>query len=275
MTAGITGSTRLYAVLGDPIGQVRAPGLVNRLFTRLGTDAVLVPVHAVPAQLAAIVNGLKLIDNLDGLLITVPHKAAVLRYADRVSPTVALVGSANAMRREPDGQWFADNFDGTGFVASLHSAGHDPVGRHVSLVGAGGAGSAIAFALLASGVARLSVCDTDPGRLGDLLARLAAHCPGRAYGVPTPQLDGVDIAVNATPLGMRPADPLPFAPEALPPGSVVADIVMRPRETELLRAAAALGHPVHDGFGMLDHQLDAYRAFFALDQPDRKRGGRP
>ncbi len=79
--------------------------------------------------------------------------------------------------------------------------------------------------------------------------------------------------MNATPLGMSPDDPLPFRPDLLPPGSVVADIIMMPRETRLLRQAAALGHHVHGGIHMLDRQLDSYRAFFRLDQ-DRDRPGR-
>nr|AXL06299.1 shikimate dehydrogenase [uncultured bacterium] len=70
--------------------------------------------------------------------------------------------------------------------------------------------------------------------------------------------------MNATPLGLRPGDPLPFRPDSLAPRSVVADIIMKPRETRLLREAAALGHDVHYGIHMLDGQLDSYRAFFGL-----------
>ncbi|MFK3982411.1 shikimate dehydrogenase family protein [Micromonospora sp. NPDC050397] len=260
----ITGATRLYAVLGDPVTQVQAPGLLNPLFARLGVAAVLLPVHVRPEQLGAVVRGLRGVDNLDGLLVTVPHKTAICRYADRVSRTVTIAGSANALRRESDGSWSADNFDGAGFVAGLTAAGHTVVDRRVTLVGAGGAGSAIAAALLSAGVGRLSVCDTDAGRLGGLLHRLGAYWPGRVVGSGEPDLDGVDIAVNATALGLRPGDALPFPPRALPPGAVVADIIMQPRETALLRTAAALGHRVHPGRHMLEHQIDAYHAFFRL-----------
>ena len=261
----ITGTTRLYAVLGDPIHQVQVPSLLNPLFGQLGVDAVLVPVHARPENLAEVVRGLQRIENLDGLLITVPHKIPACRFADELSRTVTITGSTNAMRRNPDGTWLAENFDGAGFVKGLERAGHPPAGRRVSLVGAGGAGSAIAVALLDAGAAHLSIYDPDTGRLADLLSRLERHWPGRAAAVAAPALDGVDLAVNATPLGLRPDDPLPFEPEQLPPGCVVADIVMKPRETPLLKAAAALGHPVLPGFAMLHHQLDLYRAFFCLD----------
>nr|AXL05397.1 shikimate dehydrogenase [uncultured bacterium] len=260
----ISGTTRLYVVLGDPVTQVRSPGLLNPLFARLGVDAVLVPVHAKPGDLAQVVGGLRGIGNLDGIFVTVPHKTAAAGLADRRSPMVEITGSANALRREADGGWYAENFDGLGFVAGLAGAGHDPAGERVALVGAGGAGSAIAAALLAAGVDRLSVCDPDTAKLHALRDRLDAHWPGRTATSAEPDTDGAGLVVNATPLGLDPGDPLPFRPRLLPPGCVVADIIMKPRETRLLREAAELGHPVHYGMHMLDGQLDSYRAFFGL-----------
>ncbi|MEW1634670.1 shikimate dehydrogenase [Streptomyces sp. NPDC093801] len=258
----VSGTTRLYAVLGDPVAQVRAPSLMNPLFAELGIDAVLVPVHVRPEHLERVVRGLQRVENLDGMFVTVPHKVAVRRLADRCGPTVDVVGSANVLRREPDGSWLAENFDGSGFVSGLVGAGHDPRGRRVALVGAGGAGSAVAAALLAAGADRLALYDTDAATLGALAARLEAHWPGRVRALPGPDLRDADIAVNATPLGMRPDDPLPFPLDALPAGAVVADVVMKPHETRLLREAAALGHPVLHGIHMLEGQLNSYRAFF-------------
>lgn len=260
----ISGATRLYVVLGDPVTQVQSPALMNPLFARLGIDAVLVPVHARPAHLARIVDGLRCVGNLDGIFVTVPHKTAVVALADRCSRTVEITGSANALRREPDGSWYAENFDGSGFVTGLVREGHDPKGRRVALVGAGGAGSAIAAALLAAGADRLAVCDQDTAKLAALRTRLDTHWPGRTSTSDQPDLADADIAVNATPLGLAAGDPLPFRPDLLPKGGVVADIVMAPRETRLLREAAVIGHPVHYGIHMLDGQLDSYRAFFHL-----------
>lgn len=262
--AGITGTTRLFAVLGDPVAQVQAPAMLNPLFVRLGVDAVLVPVHATPERLAEVVRGLQAIGNLDGLLITVPHKIEARALADELSPSVEISGSTNAMRREPDGRWYAENFDGTGFVEGLKAEGRSPHGKRVSLVGAGGAGGAIAAAVLQAGAGHLSVCDHDGRKLDALVSRLAQRWPGRVTGAATPELEAVDIAVNATALGLRADDPLPFDPAALPPGTVVADVIMKPRETPLLRAAAALGHPPHHGSHMLTHQLGLYREFFRL-----------
>ncbi|MFF7369069.1 shikimate dehydrogenase family protein [Streptomyces tricolor] len=263
----VSGTTRLYAVLGDPVGQVQSPGLLNPLFARLGIDAVLVPVHVRPADLETVVRGLQHVGNLDGLFVTVPHKTAAALLADRRSRTVEITGSANALRREPDGTWLAENFDGSGFVAGLVRAGHEPKGARVALVGAGGAGSAIAAALLDADVDRLTITDPDTPRLTALVDRLAAHWPGRVRAADRPPLADSDLAVNATPLGLRPDDPLPFAPQALPPGAVVADIIMKPRDTRLLREATAHGLPVHHGRHMLTGQIDSYRAFFGLHTP--------
>ena len=258
----ISGTTRVYAVLGDPVAQVRAPAMLNPLFRALAVDAVLVPILVRPPDLADVVRGLQRAGNVDGLLITVPHKIEARRFADVESPAVVLSGSTNALRREPDGRWTAENFDGEGFLRGLRAAGIDPVGRRVFLAGAGGAGGAVAAALLTGGVAHLAVGDPDGERLGTLIDRLAARWPGRV-GAGGP--DDVDLAINATPLGLRAGDPMPFDPVALPPGAVVADIIMKPPETALLRAAAAAGRRVHHGHHMLDHQLDLYRAFFRLD----------
>ncbi|WP_155370890.1 shikimate dehydrogenase family protein [Catellatospora vulcania] len=258
----ISGTTRLYAVLGDPIAQVQAPTLVNELFQAAGRDAALVPMHVTPEGLAEALAGLARLANLDGLLVTVPHKAAVARLASAVSPTVAITGTANALRRQPGGGWYAANFDGDGFIRGLRAQGHEPAGRTIALIGAGGAGSAIAAALLDAGADRLTLTDTNPARARDLASRLADSRPGRVHTTVTPALADADVAVNATPLGMAPGDPLPFAPHELPPGALVADIVMHPADTPLLRAAAALGHRVHQGHHMLRHQLDAYRDFF-------------
>ncbi|MGK5545794.1 shikimate dehydrogenase family protein [Streptomyces sp. URMC 127] len=247
--------------MGDPVGQVRAPGLLNPLFRRIGTDAVLVPLHVRPEGLTEALRGLRQAMNLDGLLITVPHKAACLRFADEVGPAAALSGSTNAMRREPDGRWLAENFDGEGFVRGLRAAGYEPRGARVCQAGAGGAGSAIAVALLGAG-ADVAVWDRDRARADGLAGRLAARWPGRIAATKGPV--AADIAVNATPMGMRPGDPLPFDPAGLAAGTVVADIVMKPRRTALLRAAEEAGLPVHYGEPTLTEQLPLYREFFRL-----------
>ena len=208
---GVTGRSRLLAVLGDPVEQVQAPALLNGLLARAGVDTVVIPVHVHPGEFGAVVRGLQQVANLDGLLITVPHKVSVLQYANVHSRAAQLAGSANAMRRQEDGSWHADNFDGAGFLAALIAAGHSPSGRQVALVGVGGAGAAIAAALLGAGVARLTLYDVNRVRLKEAEGHLNSHWPGRVRAVGDPDFVAADIVVNATPLGLLPGDPLPFA----------------------------------------------------------------
>ncbi|MDJ0346850.1 shikimate dehydrogenase [Streptomyces sp. H10-C2] len=262
----ITGTTRLFAVIGDPVAQVQAPSMVNPLFVELGTDAVLVPVHARPENLRQVITGLQRTENVDGLLITVPHKAAALRFADLVSPAAELSGGTNAIRRAADGSWQADNFDGEGFVRGLLAAGHNPYRKRIALAGAGGAGRAIAVALLLAG-AELDVWDRDMARVGALVSQLEERWPGRVTGSARPRLAAADIAVNATPAGLGPQDPLPFDPAELPDGAVVADIIMKPRTTPLLRAAQDRGLRIQYGAPMLSEQLALYREFFGMERP--------
>ncbi|WP_211257435.1 shikimate dehydrogenase family protein [Muricoccus aerilatus] len=260
------GATRLYAVIGDPVAQVLAPRLMNRLFADNGIDAVMVPVQASTERLSAVVEGLKSTGNCDGILVTIPHKFAVAHLVERRSGMVELTGAANALRRDPDGTWSADNFDGRGFVTGLLKAGQDLRNGSVVLFGAGGAGVAIAAALLEQGAQELHVVDPVLGKTAALAERLSGRWPGAVHTPARPPLEDAAVVINATPLGLRAEDPLPFEPSALRPGTRVADIIMKPAETRLLREAASLGLPVQPGIHMLAEQIGLYREFFRLGE---------
>ncbi|MDX3805796.1 shikimate dehydrogenase family protein [Bosea thiooxidans] len=240
-----------------------APMMMNRIFAEHGVDAVLIPVEVSSQDLDAVVDGLKGIGNLDGFLVTVPHKLALVRHADRLSDAARLAGSVNAMRREADGTWSGDNFDGKGFVRGLLGAGRTVAGKRLTLVGAGGAGVSIAAAVLQAGAAALSIIDVDRSRAEALAARLNERWPGLALaaGAPDP---ASEVVVNATPLGLQAEDPLPFALEGLGAETVVADIIMKPPQTRLLREAAARGLATHPGLPMLSEQIPLYREFFRI-----------
>lgn len=258
-----SGATRLFAVIGQPVAQVLAPALMNRLFIDRMIDAVLVPVEAAPADFAVMIEGLKRIANLDGILVTVPHKFAACDHADHLGDAAKIAGSANALRREADGTWRAENFDGTGFVRGLVGAGHDPKGKVVSLVGAGGAGTSIAPAVLTRGSRLLVLSDVSEHRATHLAARLEAKWPGLVRVSAAPAVES-DILINATPVGLREEDPLPFDLDGVRPDAVVADIIMKPAETRLLKAAVSRGLHVHPGIHMLNEQIELYRQFFRI-----------
>ncbi|OAK61404.1 hypothetical protein A3K87_20965 [Variovorax paradoxus] len=259
-----TGSTRLFAIIGDPIAQVQAPVMMNRLFVARRVDALMVPVHVTAANLRQVLNGLMGMENLGGIVVTVPHKLAVCQFAQQHSRAVQLAGSTNALRREVDGSWTAENFDGLGFVQGLYSRGHSLEGKHVAVIGTGGAGVAILAALALENVASLVLHDTSTSRALEVASRLNTYRPGLASLAGDLSLKGIDLAINATPLGMRAEDPLPFEVGALPTHAVVADIIMKPAETSLLKAAAARGLHTHEGVHMLYPQIDLYAKFFGV-----------
>jgi shikimate 5-dehydrogenase len=153
----ITGRTALLAIVADPVAQARAPFLVNRALAERGADAVLVPLHVGSDGLASVVSALRSVRNFAGALFSMPHKAAIVPLLDDVTPEGRKVGACNAVRREPDGRLVGTMYDGEGFVAGLRGAGHDVRGRRVFLAGAGGAASAIAFALGKHGAAALMI----------------------------------------------------------------------------------------------------------------------
>lgn len=258
----ITGRTRLYAILGDPVAPVRTPERLNALFAERGVDAVLVPVQIPKGGLEAVWPALRLVANLGGVVVTMPHKGEAARLCDALEPAARLVGAANVVRREPDGRLVGTNLDGVGFVAGLRAAGHEPAGRRVLLVGAGGAGSAIALALAGAGIARLTIANRTAAKAERLADIVRSQRPDLATNVGPAVGGDADLVVNATSLGMRPDDPLPLDPATLTPGAVVADVVMTP--SALLAAAAARGCVPHAGAPMLDGQVQAMAAFFGV-----------
>lgn len=258
----ITGTTRLLAIVGDPIDKVRSPEGFCRRFEQNGYDAIMIPVHVAAAELAPVLAGLKAMRNLDGIVATMPHKVALAAAADEVLESGRLVGAVNALRRRPDGKWEADMFDGRGFVAGLRAHGHDPAGRRAALLGAGGAGSAIAVALCQAGVAALSVHDLDRARAERLVATLRGafpHVPARAGA---PELASADLLVNATPIGMQDGDPLPWDLAGLRPGAIVGDVTTKPEVTPFVAAARARGAATVTGRDMYEGQVRELGAFF-------------
>jgi shikimate dehydrogenase len=262
MTAGeITGTTRLFGVIADPIEHVRACEVFNPRFRARGIDAVLVPFHVRPADLARALDGFRALSNLGGVLVTIPHKEAILDLVDSVGPQAERVGAGNVIRRTADGRLEAENFDGLGFVAGLEAAGHAPAGREVLLVGAGGAGKAVAFALAEAGVRRVVVANRNAARAEALAEGVRAVFPAVATAVGPPDPAGFELVVNATSLGLEPDDPLPVDPAAASAGTVIADIIMKPERTRLIDAAEACGLTVHLGRHMLDHQVPLLARF--------------
>ena len=253
---GITGRTRIFAILGDPVAHVRTPETFNALAATRGCDAAMVPIQVPAADLPAVVAGLRAMANLGGFIVTVPHKTAIVPLLDTLSEAARRVGAVNAVRREPDGTLAGEILDGVGFVAGLRAAGHEPRDRSVYLAGAGGAACAIAFALADAGAARLTIFNRTAERAIGLLTRLQVHRPALPLAVGTRDPSGHDIVVNTTSQGLHEGDALPIDVEALTADQLVAEIIMEPVVTPLLAAANAAGCRTHPGLPMLKCQLD-------------------
>lgn len=261
----ITGKTKIFFMIADPIDHVRTPEVLNPLFSARGLDAVMVPLHFTSETFAEGWAMMRGISNLGGLVISVPLKEQAMALADEVLEPARRIGVANVVRREADGRMVATNLDGMGFLKGVLNDGADARGRHVLLLGAGGAGRAIAITLAGAPIASLRIFDTDSVRASGLAAEIAHIAPALPVSHGTRDLGSATLVINATPVGLHPeTDPLPLDVSALHPGVMVADIVMKPRETPLLVAAARAGCPVRYGAGMLDTQLELMIKHFGL-----------
>lgn len=251
----ITGKTRLYGIVADPITHVKAPELLNPRFAAAGHDGVLVAFHVRAADLATLVAGLRRLPNLGGFSVTVPHKEAMAALCDTLTEAARLAAAVNVVRRDPDGTLHGAMFDGEGFCAGLLAAGHPVAGSRVFIAGAGGAAAGIGFALAAHGAAAIGLFNRTAARAEALAARIRTAypaCDARAAGADPA---GWDMVVNATSLGLAETDPLPLPAERLSPAQLVVEIIMQPAETALLRAAKARGCRTHPGRPMLDEQI--------------------
>lgn len=249
MSLELSGATRVHIIVGDPIAQVKSPAGVTQAFAQAGQDAVCIPAHVRPADLAAWFDGVRRAQNVDGIIVTVPHKFAAYALCDSATERAQFLGAVNVMRRLADGRWHGDMCDGEGYVQALRQAGAELSGRRALLVGAGGAGSAIAHALLRAGLAGLAVHDPDAARRQSLLNRLAALGLAQVQaGDGDPR--GFDLVINATPVGMQAGDPLPVDGRLLQAEQWVGCVITAPAVPPLIAAARALGCPTVTGADM-------------------------
>lgn len=269
----IDGLTLLLPHIGYPTGSFKAPMIYNPWFERRGVNAVVVPMAVVADDFVSVMRAMAHVRNVRGALITMPHKIAVVDLLAERSKAVEIAGSCNAVLRRDDGTFAGDNFDGTGFARGLARKGFRVAGSRCLVVGSGGVGSAIAAALAADGASSIAVSDIDSATADGLARRLRHHYPAIDVTVATNDPAGYDLAVNATPLGMNPGDPLPFDVARLSPSAFVGEVVMKQEITPLLEAARARGCRYQVGTDMLFEMIPPYLEFFGFGTatPDELR----
>jgi shikimate dehydrogenase len=263
LDSSVDALTRLFYILGSPISHVRAPVVWSALFKRYGVNALMLPADVSASNFNTAMKGLKATENVDGAIFTMPHKFAAMDHADVLTQRAKRIGSINLLRRLADGTWEGDNVDGAGFLAGLHADGVSLEGVNVYLHGCGGVGRCIGWTLGMEKIASLTVNDVDEARASELARSIAGVSSARlATGMPS--MKDIDIAINASPVGLNASDVLPFPVDALPSHAVVADVIMEPPMTELLKLAQARGLKVHQGKNMMNHAMPIAAEFFCL-----------
>ncbi|WP_108658827.1 shikimate dehydrogenase family protein [Acuticoccus kandeliae] len=252
---------RRYIMIGAPVTSVRTPPLLEAWFAARGEAATCAVRHVEPEDLPALVDEVRADPGIDGLMVTMPHKRAILPLLDGLSGTARAAGSVNAVKRTANGLEGAQ-FDGIALVNALAAAGADLSTSRVTLAGLGGAGLAIALALEAAGNRDLTLVESDPARLAAVGAMLAIAPRMLDPSAPRP---AADILVNATPLGMARGDPSPFGEAEVAAARLVADIVAVPNETRLADLARAAGIPLVTGYEMVTHQIEPIGAWLTAE----------
>ncbi|MEU5635644.1 shikimate dehydrogenase [Streptomyces rishiriensis] len=268
--AVVSQDSYLVALIGSGIGPSLSPALHEREADRQGLRCLyrLIDIDVLgvgPQSVGDLVRAARDL-GFDGLNITHPCKQLVVEHLDALSPQAEALGAVNTIVFE-DGRAVGHNTDVTGFAASFARGLPDVPSEQVVQLGAGGAGAAVAHAMLTLGAGRVTVVDALPERAAELAGSLNRHFgPGRAAAAAPDRLAALlasaDGVVHATPTGMAAHPGLPFPAGLLRPGLWVAEVVYRPLETELVRTARAVGCATLDGGGMAVFQaVDAFRLF--------------
>jgi shikimate dehydrogenase len=255
----ISPRTRLCAVVGNPIGHSMSPAIHNAGYAALGLDFVYVAFRV--QDIGAALSGMRAMDNFRGMSITIPHKIEAMKYVDEIADVDRSIGSINTVINE-NGRLIGLGTDGPGALKALTDAGVELDGKHVLMLGAGGAARAIAFTLARNcALKKISILDVDKHILQTLACDLSTGTKiDIDSGIMTDaslaaSMMNADIIINCTPVGMHPKQDVSLIPADLfRTGQSVFDIVYTPLETKLLKDAKARGLKTISGVEMFVNQ---------------------
>jgi shikimate dehydrogenase len=246
----LSGATRLFPIIGDPVRYAESPVQLTRTFEERDYNAMCIPLHVTEQCLAVVMVGLAATLNVDGILVTMPHKFAAFAYCSTSSERAHRLEVVSVIRRNPDRSWHGDMLDGLAFVKAQRDRGASVEGGRALLLGAGGAGRAIAMALLEAGIGELVVHDVVTSRVSALLD-LTSSLGGDRLRAGPPDPTGCGLVFNATPLGMEKGDPLPVNVDLLHSSMFVGDVIAGHGTTPLVQAARDAGCVTADGDDMV------------------------
>lgn len=275
----ITGKTGVFALFGSPVSHSASPLMYNFCFEKLNLDSVYVAIDLPKEGVKEMIQAVKLF-NIKGFNLTMPCKNEAIKYLDEVSKEAEIVGAVNTVVNE-DGKLKGYITDGVGFVENLISRGIEVAGKKVSILGSGGAGTAIQVELAKRGIAEMSILSRRNGFYERALStadKIKSLYPRTAIRVLdsnieeniTEEVRKSDIFINASILGMSPNEEESAIQnlEAFHDGLTVCDIVYHPLETKLLREAKEHGLRTVNGKGMLLYQgAEAFRLFTGRKMP--------
>ena len=265
----ISGTTRLFPIVGRPVNGVFSPPAYNAWFKANGLDFRMFALDIASDSIETFWTLLRTSPSFLGCSVTCPHKRAAFETADRMSDRAARLAALNTLRRDPDGCLTGDATDGLAMVEAARACGERVTGRSAYVLGAGGgAGQAVADALCEAGVDRIILKDIDIARETAIAAKIGENWPDTEIETN----DGpADILVNATALGKGGTHPLPFLRERVASADTVCDVVTGSTPTALVSLASALKKRTVTGNDMGQSQVAPQMRFIGLCRPRSRK----
>ena len=278
MEKRITGHTELIGLMAYPIRHSSSPAMHNAAFAKLGLDYAYLAFEVDNDSLEGAVQGIRSL-KLVGSNVSMPNKTVVHKYLDKLSPAAEMCGAVNTIVNK-DGVLTGHITDGTGYMMSLKDNGVDVIGKKMTIVGAGGAATAIEIQAALDGVAEISIFNRKDefwANAEETVRKIneKTNCKAQLFDLANLYKLKEEIAssylfTNATGMGMKPLEGQTYIPDKsfLRPDLIVSDVVYYPRETELLRMAKEVGCKTMNGLGMMLFQgAAAFKMWTGEDMP--------